>query len=377
MQAAVDACPGMLTLHPARDGEVARIRLPGGYLTRRQCNATAALSREFGDGNVDLTARGNVQLRGLRAGVAGDLTGRAARAGLLPSAAHDRARNITASPLAGLGHHTPLRRLVQALDAAIVADPTLAVLPGRFVFAVDDGTGGAALARCDVGLRRTGRRVELFIAGRSAGMMLPVGGAVPAAIAAARAAVRLGVGACVARIRDLGDGGSAVAAAIGGVTGPAAPSDGGRLAPGFIRLGRRDVLVAGARLGRLTAAQLTLTAALLHKGDVLRLAPAGRVVIPLAVPPGVAAERLAGSGLVLSEHEPMAGVSACSGMACSRSVADVRAIARSLPGRPRTHWVGCARGCGAPSDADLIIATGPDGFLIGRQPADLAAAGVS
>ncbi len=377
MQAAVDACPGMLTLHPARDGEVARIRLPGGYLTRRQCNATAALSREFGDGNVDLTARGNVQLRGLRAGVAGDLTGRAARAGLLPSAAHDRARNITASPLAGLGHHTPLRRLVQALDAAIVADPTLAVLPGRFVFAVDDGTGGAALARCDIGLRRTGRQVDLFIAGRSAGLLLPVGGAVPTAVAAAHAAVRLGVGASVARIRDLPGCGSGVAAAVGGVAGRAAPSDAGRLAPGFIRLGRRDVLVAGARLGRLTAAQLTLTASLLHQGDVLRLAPAGRVVIPLAVTPEVAAERLAGSGLVLTEHDPMSGVSACSGMACSRSVADVRALARSLPGRPRTHWAGCARGCGAPSDADLIIATGPDSFLIGRQPADLAIAGVS
>jgi len=377
VQAAVDACPGVLTLHPARDGQVARIRLPGGYLKARQWAAVAALAREFGDGNVDVTARGNIQVRGLQPGAAAELASRAAQTGLLPSAAHDRSRNITASPLSGLGGRPPLRGLVQALDAAIVADPVLAALPGRFAFAVDDGTGGAAVARSDVGLRRTGRQAELLIAGRCAGILLPVRASVPAAIAAARAAVTLGVGAHVARIRDLPGGGSAVAAAVGGAAGQAAPPDDGRLPLGALGLAGRDVLVAGARLGRLTAAEVTLTASLLHPADVLRLAPAGRIVIPLAVAPATAAARLAQTELLISDEDTMSGVSACSGMACSRSVADVRALARPLPGRPRTHWAGCARGCGAPADADLIVATGPGSFLIGGQPADLSIAGAS
>lgn len=371
MQPSVDACPGMLTLHPARDGDVARIRLPGGYLTGRQWAALAELACEFGDGNADITARGNVQVRGLRGGVGTSLARRAAAAGLLPSRQHDRARNITASPLAGLGRRPPLRKLVQALDDAIVADPELAALPGRFVFALDDGTGGAGLSRADVGLRQSGPESELFIAGAPVRRLTP-GEAVPAMVSAAHAAIALGVGTTCARIRDLPRGGAAVAAAIGRPAGAAAPADCGRLPLGPLHLGADDVVVCGALLGRLTSGQVALTGSLLADSGVLRLAAAGRVVIPLAGEPAVAVARLAAAGLMTEDGDAMAGVSACSGMACSRSLADVRALARPLPGRPRTHWAGCARGCGAPSDADLIVAAGPGSFLSGGQPVAIA-----
>jgi precorrin-3B synthase len=383
---AADACPGMLTLHPARDGDVARVRLPGGYVTRRQWSAIAELACELGDGNIDITARGNVQVRGLEPGTAARLAKRAAYAGLLPSGSHDRARNITASPLAGLGHHPPARALVRALDAAIISDPDLAALPGRFVFAVDDGTGGAALGRSDVGLRRAGPPAELYVAGQRAGLRLPVRAAVAAVVEAARAAVELGVGTTATRIRDLPRGGPAVVTAIAGRVdasaqridpGPAAASEPGRLPLGMMNLAGCDVLVAGARLGRLTAEQVELTGSLLRGGDVLRLAAAGRVVIPLAVAPDEAADRVAGPGLLMSDEDAMAGISACSGLACSRSVADVRALARTLPGHPRTHWVGCGRGCGAPADADLVVATGPGRFQIGGHPVRLPTAGAS
>jgi precorrin-3B synthase len=376
-RSASDACPGMLTLHPARDGNVARIRLPGGYLTAARWTEIAGLACEFGDGNVDVTARGNVQVRGLRGSAAAGLAERAARSGLLPSGPHDRARNVTASPLAGLGGRPPLRGLVQALDAAILADPVLAALPGRFVFALDDGTGGAALSRSDVGLRAAGGQAELFIAGRSAGLLLAGAEAAGTAVTAARAAIGLGVGSACARIRDLPDGAAAVVAAVGGTPGAAARPDAGRLAPGVLGTAGREVIVCAARLGRLSAAQVLLTASLLQTSEVVRLAAAGRVVIPVAGPAAAAVARLAGAGLLTSDDDPMSGVSACSGMACQRSLADVRALARPLPGRPRTHWAGCGRGCGAPGDADLVVADGPDRFLIGGQPAGLSTAGVS
>src|SRR5258708_23493565 len=117
MPTGADACPGILTLHPARDGHVARIRLPGGYVTGLQWAALAALACEFGDGCVDLTARGNIQLRGLPQAAAGELASRAAQAGLLPSRSHERARDNTASPLSGLGGLPPPPRLGAALQS--------------------------------------------------------------------------------------------------------------------------------------------------------------------------------------------------------------------------------------------------------------------
>ena len=412
MPAALDTCPGVLTLHAARDGHVARIRLPGGYVSRAQWTALIALAGEFGDGCLDLTARGNVQLRGLAPTAAGDLARGAARAGLLPSGAHDRSRNVTASPLAGLGGRPPLRRLVRALDAAIVADPALAALPGRFLFAADDGTGGAGLAGCDIGVRRdgrpadvaggrraravagrqaevrterggragpgakattgrraplaAGRQAEIVVAGRLTGVRLPVAAAATAVMTAARAAVGCGVGSVVARISDLPDGGAAAAAAVGGALGAPVVAREGRLSLGQCDESATAVLIVAAPLGRLDGTQAALLGQLLRPGEVLRLAAAGRVVVPLAMASTAALAALPGSGLLVSDDEDLAGVTACSGMACRQAVADVRAAARPLPGHGHLHWAACPRGCGRPPDADLVVATGPESFALPR-----------
>jgi len=121
--------------------------------------------------------------------------------------------------------------------------------------------------------------------------------------------------------------------------------------------------VAAAPLGRLSAAQAVLIADLLRPREIVRMGIAGRLVIPLAGPAAVAQARLADAGLLTSPGDALAGVTACSGAACSRSVADVRAVAGPVPGHARTHWVGCARQCGCPPDAEAVIAVGDDRFL--------------
>jgi hypothetical protein len=121
-------------------------------------------------------------------------------------------------------------------------------------------------------------------------------------------------------------------------------------------------MVAGARLGRLTVGQAGLIANLLRPGEVIRLGLAGRIVIPLAA--RMASARLAEAGLLVAGDDPLAGVTACSGMACHRSVADVRAAAGPLAGHARTHWAGCARQCGLPPDAEPVIAVDADRYLI-------------
>jgi precorrin-3B synthase len=395
---AADACPGILDLHEARDGYVARIRLPGGYATGSRLRGLAALASQFGNGCVDLTARGNVQIRGVAADDATGLARRAASAGLLPSPAHDRARNITASPLAGLAGHPDLRRLVVAVDRALRADPSLAALPGRFLFSLDDGTGRAGLSGCDVGLRWHPRGSDLILAGRETGLRGPADRGVARAITAARAflgqrqaalaasgPVGTGPGPASTRIADLPDGGAAVAAAVGGVLGDKVTDIPGRLPlgalldPGVALLDPgvdcAPVAVVAAPLARLTARQLRLLGRMLRSGETARLAAAGRVVLPLAGPVDAGLAELADADLIVSGEHILSAVTACSGMSCARSLADVRSLAGRVPGLATgfaglgpVHWAGCGRRCGLPADATAVVAMSADQFMIAGGP---------
>jgi precorrin-3B synthase len=377
-----DACPGILDLHEARDGHVARIRLPGGYASARRLAALAALAARFGDGCVDLTARGNVQLRGIRPGAARELAQRAALAGLLPSPAHDRARNITASPLSGLAGHPDLRHLVLSLDRAIRAHPALAALPGRFLFCLDDGTGRAGLGTCDVGLRWHSGEADLVVAGRHTGLRGPAAQGIRRAIAAARAFLdqraaaggqrpgvpdQAGQRAAVpgsARVTGLPDGGAAVAAAVGGALGDRVTDTVGRLPLGPVP-DTSPLAVVAAPLARLTAPQLRLIARMVRSGEAARLTAAGRVVLPLAGPVDAALARLAGAGLLVCDDHVLSAVTACSGMACASSLADVRSLATRVPGLAAVHWAGCGRRCGLPADATAVVATSAAQFTFG------------
>ncbi|HEY0508079.1 MAG TPA: precorrin-3B synthase, partial [Blastococcus sp.] len=137
-----DACPGALQTHSAADGALARVRVPGGALTVAQLRALSSAARDLGDGALELTSRGNVQLRGLRPGAEVELGDRLADARLLPSATHETVRNVLTSVLSGrAGGELDVRPWVSAFDAGLCADPELADLPGRFLAAFDDGRG--------------------------------------------------------------------------------------------------------------------------------------------------------------------------------------------------------------------------------------------
>jgi precorrin-3B synthase len=361
---AADACPGIIDLHSARDGQVARIRLPGGYAGATRLRSLAAIAAGCGDGNVDLTARGNVQVRGIRSGQEGRLEQRAAAAGFLPSAAHDRARNIMASPLAGLAGHRGLRTQVLALDRAIRADTALAALPGRFLFCLDDGTGRAGLGSCDVGLRWRASGADLIVAGRETGLRIPAPEAIERVVTTARAF--LGDPPDVpaaARVAGLPDGGAGVAAHAGGALGARVTDTTARLPLGLVP-DTRPLAVVAAPLARLTTRQLHLVAGLIRRGEVARLASAGRIVLPLAGSAEQAIAELAAAGLLVSDDHALADVTACSGMSCARSLADVRSAATRVSGLGAVHWAGCGRRCGRPADATAVVATSAGRFTL-------------
>src|SRR3954470_13884396 len=228
-RARADACPGALQTHAAADGALARVRVPGGLLSAAQLRALASAARDLGDGALELTSRGNVQLRGLAEGAPPELGERLARAGLLPSETHERVRNLLASTLSGRsGGLLDVRPWVVAFDAGLQADPALADLPGRFLATFDDGRGDVCGLGGDVGLLALeGGTVALLLAGADSGLRAASGDAVALALAATRAFLleRAAQGGTAWRLAELEDGPARVAAHLSGRNGHVGSSE--------------------------------------------------------------------------------------------------------------------------------------------------------
>lgn len=174
-----DLCPGLLRPWIADDGALVRVRVPGGRLTTDALRGLHEVAESHGDGAVHLTSRANLQVRGIAHddGCLPDAVVDAVMAtGLMPSASHERVRNIMASPLTGIvGGRADLRPAVRELDERLCADPMLAALAGRFLFVLDDGRGDVAGRDLDLGLVAVSTTEAQLRAGRSAwGPAVPV-----------------------------------------------------------------------------------------------------------------------------------------------------------------------------------------------------------
>ncbi|MDX8053094.1 hypothetical protein SK571_27265 [Lentzea sp. BCCO 10_0798] len=354
MRSHPDACPGAVELHAAADGGLARIRVPGGTLSAAQWDAVRLAAAELGTGSIELTSRANLQIRGLADGV--ELGERMRAAGLLPSWSHERIRNIIAAPM------DDNQALVDALDAALCADPGLASLPGRFLVTVGasvSGLGG------DLGLAGD----VLLLAGTDTGVR--VSDPVDAVVTAARLFQSMRGPAW--RLSEVDDGVRKITAHFGATDAP-------RFTP-VVTPVAPSPLTPGVPLGRLDARRLP--------GVPLRLTPWRSLVVPAGTDV---------TGLITDPASPWHGVSACTGRpGCAKSLSDVRADVRawvdapaqthapaqadashhthapgrvppiSIPGsrsdRPgAVHWSGCARRCGRPAgDVIEFVATG-DGY---------------
>jgi len=382
-----DACPGVFALHDAADGALARVRLPGGAIDAAALRVVAGCAEELGDGAVHLTSRGNVQLRGLRRDDP-RLAARLAAAGLLPSATHERARNVLASPLSGItGGLADVRDLARELDHELCARPALAALSGRFLFALDDGRGDVAAEDPDLcwqAVAPDGGR--LLVAGAPVARV-PRYRAVTALLDAAEAFLAGSDGAWRTRPAGSPPAAPATPAPVGpsGDAGPHAPiggpgGDGRRPAPapasgpgrdakphapiggpggGAERLaghagpplgwvGGGAALVCAPVLGEMSAAQLRALAGTAPRAIVT---PWRTVVLPGAREGADA--QLAAAGFVVDPASPVPLVSACAGRpGCVKALADVRADARAGLAADRfterVHLSGCARRCGSP-----------------------------
>ncbi|MFC3962663.1 precorrin-3B synthase [Nocardia jiangsuensis] len=386
-----DSCPGVLRLHEAADGPLARVRIPGGQLGAAGLQALAEAAEELGDGALELTSRGNVQLRGIRDAAA--LTERLDAAGLLPSASHERVRNIVASPLSGLaGGVADVRELAPALDAGLRAAPELAGLPGRVLFTLDDGRGDVSGFGGDIGLHAVEHEVfAVLLAGADSGIRVASGDAVGLVLAAARAFAEIRGGGW--RLAEVADGAARVRELLGFAStapGRVVPDPADHPPIGW--LPQDDGLVAlgaGVRLGVLPARTALFVAAV--EKPVLVTPWRGLVVPDLDEWTAEQVVRvLAPMGLIFDAESPWVRVSSCAGApGCAKSHTDVRADATAAveSGRVasptdetgaalgpipagdvrvsgRQHWSGCERRCGHPHGPATDIVAGPDGYRV-------------
>ncbi|MDT5311418.1 MAG: precorrin-3B synthase [Mycobacterium sp.] len=353
-----DACPGALQVHQAADGALARVRLPGGMIEAPQLEALALAAARFGSPAMELTSRGNVQIRGVTDSEA--LADAIADAGLLPSASHERVRNVVASSLTGRkGGNADVRPLVRSLDAAIQASDRLATLPGRFLFAVDDGRGDVSGLGADVGLHfLDDDTAALLVAGVDTGVRTQDGVSTLVDVAQRFTEIR-GTAWRTTELTDVDpllDG--LVRTAEPGTTWPPVT----RPPVGWIE--QDDGLVALGAAVPLGVLKTRVAEYLAAVGSPLVITPWRSVLIG-DLDEGIADTALrvlAPLGLVFDDGSPWLDVSACTGSpGCAHSVADVRHDAAQAvydgSADGHRHFVGCARACGSPPIGEVLVAT--------------------
>jgi precorrin-3B synthase len=351
-----DACPGALQVHQAADGALVRVRLPGGMITAAQLATLSSVSGGLGSGTLELTARGNVQLRGIT-----DVTAVAeaiANVGLLPSATHERVRNIVASPLSGrVGGNADVRAWVAELDATICAEPRLAELGGRFWFSLDDGRADVSGLGADIGAHVFEDGCALLLMGRDTGLRLAAGEVIETLVEVALRFIEARGTAW--RVNELDD----VQCLLPGVELSGTPFPPVTTPPvGWINQeDGRVTLGAAVPLGVLPARVAEYLAAI---EAPLVITPWRSVLVCDLdeVVADTALRVLAPLGLVFDQNSPWLNVSACAGSpGCAHSAADVRAdaaLSLETDSAEHRHFVGCERACGSPPTGQVFVASG-------------------
>ncbi len=339
-----------------------RLRIPGGRTTGPVLEALGTAAERHASGVLQLTSRASLQVRGLPDPVPADFTAAVTAAGLLPSADHERVRNVAASPLTGLaGGRADLRAMLADLDTALTSEPGLVELSGRFLFGLDDGRGDVLALEPDLGYRSVDATSGWLLVGPDRGRRVAADAAVDALVGLARdfAAARQASGAW--RVRDLPAWVDAQPdlepvspepepeqmplGAVGAHASVGVPL-------GFLTPDQRRVVtsVAGDR-----AVVVTPWAGLVVEGGASRLA------------------ELVAAGLVVEPTSPWTTLSACVGAPwCAKGLIDTQTLVASVATLdgvwPRTHVSGCERRCGAPTGAHVdLVAPSRDELLAVRR----------
>lgn len=397
-------CPGLTRPMPTGDGLLARVHPPLGILTLGQARAVAEGTRRFGNGHIDLTARANLQVRGVSEATRAPLARLLEAAGLGDARDDGGPQRLTLTgPLAGRDSREVIDvpRLARAIEAA---GRTVPGLPPKTLVAIEGRPGiEGPDADFQVGAIAPGR-VGIAVASEDGPVELRACAEqdAPAAVSALlRAFARSGA----RRARDLSkEERAAILGAShprphpevprGGLEGAIRPaprsSDLSFEATALPPAGLTDlssdpsILAIDAPFGRCSADALDrlVDAAWKLGADEIRLS-AARGFVLLVRDDGSAVDILAGlaADFIIAPDDPRRSISACTGApACASgstpTLADAARLAEILRPSARRdlaiHVSGCAKGCARPGPADLTLVgrDGSYGAVVAGGPGD-------
>ncbi len=329
-------CPGALRPMMSGDGLVVRIRPRMARLTAVQVRVVAEAALKHGNGVIDLTARANLQLRGVRPDRHLALLDDLDAVGLIdPDEAAERRRNVVVTPFWVAGDGTDE---VVSVVLNVLALPEFAGLPGKFGVSVDLARPVLQAVSADIRIERLGQGWLVRPDG------FPFG------------AWALDVDPALRRLLAwfLGFGAGRMAALRGrtlpaGFDHPAVemPFD---PAPGVQDLGR----MVGFAFGQVRAEILFALS-----DCAVRITP-WRMILIEGGGPDV-------SGLISDASDPLLRVTACTGApGCAQALQQTRTLARDLaplvPLGQHLHISGCAKGCAHPGVADVTLRATAAGF---------------
>jgi precorrin-3B synthase len=365
-------CPGARRPMQAKDGLLVRLRISGGVVSAATLRGLAQAGRDHGSGLFDLSARANLQMRGVRNKSLPLLIETLDGFGLLDeNAAAEAVRNVLVSPLAGLDGRDDVSSAARALEATLATNKDLHALPAKFGFLIDDGsalslgtvpadvrfdwTGGIEPFAIGIG----GHANEAIFLGRCGGDDIP-----GIAVRIARAFLRLGsqIAEPPRRMRGLME--SCGAGAIAGLAElhPGPPRKSGAIEEpcpiGLLRFTEGCCFGVGAAFGRLDATMLDAAARgaeIFGTGEV-RLTPWRALILPRVQEQQAGAIRayFAAHGFIVDSEDARLAIAACGGAStCERGTTDTRADALALMLFARRfrktgvalHVSGCAKGC--------------------------------
>jgi precorrin-3B synthase len=392
------------------DGLLLRIRPRLGTLSLPALATIARTAAEFGSGEIDLTNRGNLQLRGLNADSYPQALAKLDAAGLIDTdASIEAVRNIVVDPLSGIDPaRTDIRALAAQLEDVLVRNRTFRTLPGKFGFSfsgsVEPQVGGRSAdimvsvhtpETFAVSLDGTGEIAALISSDRVVEAM--------SRLAAVFLELRVSDPA-IARMRDaVARRGSVTIFAAAGLESRAIVDAGHNsssppVGP-LMHAGRVLAFGVGLPFGRLEASQLKAIAGLASKTAAASVRTSPQRVLVFPVEHEAHADSIAQEakrqGLITEAGDLRLAFDVCPGApACPNATTDTRhdahRIAAAIQGRAplsSLHISGCEKGCARRGIAaltlvarnghyDLIANGGPDGRVThsGIRPAEIDAA---